>query len=205
MSSISSSIIEEVRDVCKMGLATSSFFYFDLRDHGKQDVRHFLSSILVQLCEQSDKFAEILFTLFTKHDRGSSQPSEDALMECLESILKLPGQGAHYLVIDALDECSKSSGFLAPRERVLDVARALINLKVPHVHLCITSRPEIDIRDVLEPLAVHIIPLHQQAGQNQDIADYINDRVRSDPMMQRWREEDKQLVIETLTRKAGGM
>jgi hypothetical protein len=32
-----------------------------------------------------------------------------------------------------------------------------------------------------------------------------NDRVRPDPMMQRWREEDKQLVIETLTRKAGGM
>lgn len=99
----------------------------------------------------------------------------------------------------------KSSGCPAPRERVLDVAQSLINLNVSHVYLCITSRSEIDIRDILEPLAVHVIPLRQQAGQNQDIADYINDRVRSDPMMQQWREEDKQMVIETLTRKAGGM
>jgi len=49
------------------------------------------------------------------------------------------------------------------------------------------------------------VPLHEQDGQNQDIADYINDSVRSDPRMRRWREEDKQLVIETLTKKAGGM
>jgi len=67
-----------------------------------------------------------------------------------------------------------------------------------------TGRPEIDIRDVLEPLAAHNVPLHEQAGQNQDVVDYINDLVRSDPKMQRW-EEDKQLVIETLTRRAGGM
>jgi hypothetical protein len=49
------------------------------------------------------------------------------------------------------------------------------------------------------------VPLHKQAGQNQDIVNYVNHFVRSDPRVRRWREEDRQLVVETLTEKAGGM
>jgi hypothetical protein len=203
--STSSSIIEEIHDMRRMGLATISIFYFDFQDGGKQEVRHLLSSILIQLGNQSDKFSEILSSLFTNHDRGSRQPSEDTLMECLKSMLELSGQGALYLVIDALDECPNFSGYPTPREQVLAVIQELIDLQLPHVHFCITSRPEIDIRDILEPLAVYNVPLHEQAGQNRDIVDYINHFVRSDPRARRWREEDKQLVIETLTKKAGGM
>jgi len=191
--------------MCEMGLVTISIFYFDFRDSGKQDVRHLLSSILVQLCGSSDKFSEILSALYENHDRGSRQPSEDVLMECLKSMLRLPGQRSLYVITDALDECPNSSGYPTSRERVLDAMQALIKLQLPHVHFCITSRPEIDIRDVLNPLATHNIALHDQAGQNQDIVDYVSHFVLSDPRVRRWREEDKQLVIDTLTKKAGGM
>jgi len=191
--------------VCQTGLATVSFFSFDFRDGGKQDVRHLLSSILVQLGGQSDKSSEVLSTLFESHGHGLRQPSENALLECLKSILTLPSQGARYLIIDGVDECPNASGCPTPREQVLKIVQDLLNLQLSHVHICITSRPEIDIRDILEPLAVYSVPLHEQAGQNQDIIDYINSCVHSDPRMRRWREEDKQLVIETLTRKAGGM
>jgi hypothetical protein len=200
-----SSIIEEIHDMRRMGLATISIFYFDFRDGGKQDVRHLLSSILIQLCDQSNNYFGILSALFTDHSRGSRQASEHVLMECLKSMLKLPGQGSLYLVIDALDECPNSSGYPTQREQVLNIMQELIDLQLPQVHFCITSRPEIDIRDILEPLAVYNVPLHKQAGQNRDIVDYINHFVRSDPKVRRWREEDKQLVIETLTKKAGGM
>ena len=201
----SSSIIEEVLDMRQMGLATIAFFYFDFRDGDKQDVRRLLSSILIQLCSQSDKYSGVLSTLFTNHDRGSRQPSEDALMECLKNMLKAPGHGALYLIVDALDECPNSTGYPTQREQALVVLQALINLQLPHVHFCVTSRPEIDIREVLEPLAIHNVPLHEQAGQNRDINDYINNFVQSDPKVRRWREEDKQLVIETLTTRARGM
>ena len=120
-------------------------------------------------------------------------------------MLKLPGQGALYLIVDALDECPKFSGYRTPREQVLDVMQALINIQLVHVHFCITSRPEIDIRDILEPLATHNVPLHEQAGQNQDILDYINHFAHSDRNAKQWRDEDKQLVVETLTEKARGM
>jgi len=200
-----SSIIEEVHNECQMGLATIVFFYFDFRHRGKQKARHLLSSALVQLCDQSDRFFEILSTVYTDHDQGTRKPSEDTLMQCLESMLRLPGQGELYLIIDALDECPNSSGYPTPREQVLAVIQTLINLRLPHVHFFITSRPEVDIRTVLEPLAICTVSLHEQVGQNLDIVNYINHFVHSDPRVCRWREADKQLVIDTLTRDSGGM
>jgi hypothetical protein len=204
-SSISSTIIQEVRNVCQTGLATLAFFYFDFRDAGKQDARSLLSSLLIQLSHQSDKFSEVLSACYSTHGTGFQQPSEDTLLECLKDMLKLPGQGEIYVVVDALDECPNSFGCPSPREQVLKIMKELLSLRLPHLHFCILSRPEVDIRDALEALAVHNVSLHQQAGQSQDISNYIESVVYSDPMMWRWREEDKKLVIKTLTEKAGGM
>jgi NACHT domain len=201
----SSTIIQEVQDMRDAGLATSAYFYFDFRDASKRDTRSLLSSLLIQICAQSDSFCDVLAALYSKHDRGSRQPSDDALFQCLKKMLELPGQGPLYLIIDALDECPNSSGFPTQRERVLKLVQELINVSLPCLHLCVTSRPEIDIRAVLQPLSVYSISLHNQSGQNQDILNYINWAVRSDQKMRRWREGDKTLVIDTLTRKAGGM
>ena len=202
---ISSTIVEDVRDVCQTGLATLAFFYFDFRDASKQDLRSLLSSLLLQLSALSDDFSTIFFKLYSAHDNGSRQPSDDALIKCLKDMLTLPGQAEMYIVMDALDECPNLSGYPTPREKVLSIMKELVNLRLPHVHFCITSRPEVDIRDALQPLAAHNVSLHEQAGQTQDISDYIRSVVYSDPKMRRWREEDKQLVIKTLTEKASGM
>jgi hypothetical protein len=81
----------------------------------------------------------------------------------------------------------------------------LDDLSLPNLHICVTSRPEIDIRTALEPLAFRAVSLHDQSGQKQDIAEYVTSVVYSDLMMKRWREDDKNLVIETLVEKADGM
>jgi hypothetical protein len=75
--------------------------------------------------------------------------------------------------------------------------RELIVLRLPHVHFCFTSRPEVDIRSAIQDLAVHNVSLHEQVGQNQDIFDYIEFIFSSDPQIQRWKEEDKQLAKDT--------
>jgi transcriptional accessory protein Tex/SPT6 len=120
-------------------------------------------------------------------------------------MLEFPGQGPIYIIIDALDECPNTSGLPSPQDQVLDILQDLVDLHLPYLHFCITSRPEIDIRDVLEPLARHSMSLQDEVGQNQDIADYINSVVHSNRKMRRWRVEDKKLVIDTLTERAGGM
>jgi hypothetical protein len=49
------------------------------------------------------------------------------------------------------------------------------------------------------------ISLHDEIGQKKDIIDYINAIILSDKKMQKWRKEDQQLVIDTLSEKADGM
>jgi hypothetical protein len=122
-------------------------------------------------------------------------------------MLRLPGQGPIFIVLDALDECPDSSGIPSPRSEVLEIVKELVNLKLKELHICATSRPEVDIRAVLEPLAFRSVSLHDESGQKTDIEDYVRNTVNasSSMAMRRWREEDKNLVIETLTERADEM
>jgi hypothetical protein len=88
---------------------------------------------------------------------------------------------------------------------VLELVDELVGLHLPNLHICVTSRPELDIQTILEPLALCSVSLHNESGQKQDIADYVTSFVHSDRRMRRWRDEDKELVIRTLPEKADGM
>ena len=128
-------------------------------------------------------------------------------MQYLEKMLKLPLNEPIYVILDALDECPDTSGLRSSREKVLALVTKMVGLHLPNLRLCVTSRPEIDIRNVLEPLTStsNRISLHDEEGQNKDIADYVRSVVYSDSKMMRWRDQDKELVIDTLSSRANGM
>jgi len=191
----------------RAGLASLAYFYFDFRDTEKQHLRGLLSSLVFQLAAESDPCYQILSRLYSDHAGGTREPSEDALSQCLVEMLNLSGQPAMYIIIDALDECPNISESEIPpaREPVLEFLENLVELKIPNVHICVSSRPEIDIRDILEPLEPLQMSLHDESGQKADISSYIDLVVRSDQRMKRWREGDKKLVIDTLSEKADGM
>ena len=186
------------------GLASVAFFYFDFRDSSKQGVRGALSSLLAQLSPKSDACCGVLKRLYSAHDAGSKQPSEDALRKCLKDMLAVQDQGRIFLILDAIDECPNSTGTPSPRENVLKLVKWLSELQISHLSICATSRPEVDIEAVLLPLASHTVSLHGESGQNEDIVDYIKWFVNSDPKTQKWRKEDKELVIEKLSERADG-
>ena len=182
------------------------YYYFDFKEAAKQDIRGLLTSLLAQLCAKSDSCYDILSELYSKNNAGSQQPNNDSLTECLKKMIQLPRQPIIYIIVDGLDECPNSSGFPnIAREKVLDLLEDLLELNPLNLRICVTSRPEVDIRDVLEPLASHYLSLHDENGQRNDILDYIGSVVRSDRKMRKWRSEDKQLVIDTLSAKADGM
>ena len=184
-----------------------AYYFFDFKDTEKQDARGFLSSILVQLCGQSTSFCKILRHLFSDHQHGSKQPSDSILKQYLEKILKASRKFPLFVVIDALDECPGTSGLKSSRENVLELIQELVGLNLPNLRLCITSRPEVDIRNVLEPLTkiTSRVSLHDEDGQKKDITDYIRFTVYSDKKTMRWREEVKELVVESLSSRAHGM
>ena len=207
MSPISSTVIQDIEVTCKTGNASMAYFYFDFRDADKQRLRDLVSSLLTQLSAHLGHRCDILLDLYSAHEEGKNQPSDNALVECLKKMLALPHQLPTYLIIDALDESPTTSGIPSPRETVLELLEELVNLSLPSLHICVTSRPEIDIRNVLEPLTSRRVSLHDQSGQRKDIEDYVRSVVysRSEQIMRRWKKEDKELVIETLSERADGM
>ena len=202
---VSSTIIENIDSMRKSGLASLGFFYFDFREDEKRDLRGLLSSVLVQLCHQSDSYFRILSTFYSEHANGSRHPSSDALMKCLKDILEVPGQAPVYLIVDGLDECSNSSDMPSPREKVLMLLEELIKLQFPNLRICVTSRPEVDIKVALEPLTFYSLSLHEEDGQIEDIENYIRSVVSADPKMRRWKAADRELVIDVLMKKSDGM
>ena len=201
----SSAVIEDIRVMQKSGLASLAFFYCDFKEDQKKEQRGLLSSLLVQLCEQSDAYSAILSDFYVTHGHGSQHASDSELIGCLKDMLKLPGQATVYIIIDALDECPITTGLPSPREEVLELVEELVNLQVPNLRICVTSRPEADIVPVLEPLAFRSISLHSESGQVEDIAEYVRSVVLTDRGVRRWKATDKQLVIDELIEKANGM
>ncbi len=182
-----------------------TYFYCDFQDPKKQDVSYLLASLLAQLSAKSDPCYNILSALYSKYDGGLHQPNEDASMECLKSILKIEGQPPIYIIIDAVDECPISSDIESPCDCVLVLVENLAMLCLSNFHICLTSHPKADIRASLESITSHSISLHDESGQKNDISDYISFVIHSDQNMRRWTDDNKNIVIETLSQKADRM
>ena len=207
MSLLSSTVIEDIKALCETGQGSMAYFYFDFRNSNKQSLRDLLPSLLTQLSARSSPRCEILSNLYSVHDNGKNQPSDSALTKCLQYMLSLPDQGPIYLIMDALDESPTTPGIPSARERVLQLLKELVKLNLPKLHICVTSRPEIDIRNAIEPLTSLRVSLHDQTGQKEDIADYVRSIIYSDldTNMKRWKMEDKEFVVKTLAERSDGM
>jgi len=187
----------------KSGGASLAMYYYDFREQQKKDLRGLLSSVLFQLCDQSDSYYDILSTFHSAHRDGAQPPSDDDLAQCLKDLLNLPGPVPVYLIIDGLDEFPSDSTLLSYREKLLSLLEHFVEAKFENVRICVTSRPEDDIQTILEPLAFRSVSLHNQPEQQQDIKIYIEAFV--DRRMKNLDQEYRHLVVNVLTKNADGM
>jgi hypothetical protein len=201
----SSTIIEDIEKMRESGRASLAMYYYDFREQQKKDLRGLLSSVLFQLCDQSDSYYDILSDFHSAHRNGTQPPSDDDLVQCLKHLLDLPAPAPVYLIIDGLDEFPSDSSLSSSREELLSLLEDFVEAEYKNVRICVTSRPEDDIRTILEPLAFRSVSLHDQPEQQQDIKKYIEAFVSRDRSMKNWDQEYTQLVIEVLTKRADGM
>jgi hypothetical protein len=187
------------------GQASIGYFYFDFQDASKQHRRDLLTSLLFQLSARSVPRCDILSRLHAAHDDDMRQSTDQDLTKCLKKMLL--DQRPTYLIIDALDESPDTSGIPSPREEVLQLITELVELRFPDLHICVTSRLLVDIRVVLERLTSLCVCIDDQGGQRNDIVDYVTSVVysNSERIMRGWEKEEKDLVIETLSKRADGM
>jgi hypothetical protein len=78
-----------------------------------------------------------------------------------------------YITVDATDECPNTSGFPTAREEVLDLREGLVGLNLPNLRIFVTSRPEIDIQTILQPLTSLHMSLHDEIGKKQAAMSFI--------------------------------
>ena len=187
--------------------ALLAYYYFDFKDIAKCDIRGLLTSLLLQIVDDSDRCWDLLSRLHKRYRDGSEQPSDAALAQCLENMLDLLGQVPTYVIIDALDECPNNIGTPSARKKVLNSVEDLVESKHSNLSTCITSRPEQDITAILNPITPlsRRVSLHEEVGQREDIDSFVRSFVQSDRAMRRWRTEDKEIVISVLSERANGM
>ena len=185
-------------------MAKIAYYYFDFRDSKKQDCYGLLSSLILQLSVQSDSFCDILSKLYS--DIGPVlTPTLVALKTCIKDMLSLPGQGPIYIIVDGVDECPNSSRMPSARREVLDLIKELVGLKCLNVHVCVASRPEVDVQMVFGSLEPLQISLDNEIGQRADIIAFIRHTIQFSNSMPGWTEKDQSLVINTLFQNANGM
>ena len=204
---ISSAIIQDIQNKLETKSTLVAYYYFDYKDSSKRDLSGLLASLVFQLGGGSVRCWSVLYQLYTKCRNGSDQPSNAALAECLGNMLKLSSQLPIFIILDALDECPNATETPSAREKVLNFLDNLVESEHLNAFICVTSRPEQDIQCVLNPLTSpsRRVSLHDEAGQREDINRYLRSFVQADRAMQRWKAEDRELVINALSEQANGM
>ncbi|KAF8122745.1 hypothetical protein K438DRAFT_1176759 [Mycena galopus ATCC 62051] len=113
-----------------------AFFYFDTNNRKQLTVTQLLYSLVDQLSVQAHPPDKTLNSLWTAYANGKHLPSNAALIsDALIPILRQLTKPV-YIVLDALDECSE-------RDELLRVITLLVDAKLLHVHILMTSRPEV--------------------------------------------------------------
>lgn len=181
----------EMRQKHDVGIA---FFYFAFDDKTKQDDNGMLRALLLQLSVQlqnGQKHIEQLHALYK-----SGFPPVDVLLESLRSFLS---QFCDiYIFLDALDESPRDY----KREGVLRVIQEIRSWSIPSVHLLVTSRGELDIRDSLGPSRGQDLSL-RNLETDRDIANFVSDQLKNDQKLQKWEERHEEIQIKLTTRAQG--
>lgn len=195
----SSTIIDHIIAHCEpRSSAAIAYFYFDFRDDHKLHLRGLLSSLIEQILSRSATIPAPLSDLFSRCSNGRRiAPIEDlkfVLFECARIFDDV------YIVIDALDEPPPD----VRRTDLLPFLESLLHAKLPGLHLMVTSRKELDIREFFE--RTDHVPIDISTGHiNDDITMHIRSVLSQDSRLKQRPTEIHALIELELTERANGM
>ena len=177
------------------------YYYFDFTDGSKQDVTHFMSSILADLCAQTKDLPVSADLLYQKCNHGHREPLLSDLLSTFLDII--PYFNSVYVVIDALDECPVTN---EERQDLLKVIKAIHDESSEYLHMLVTSRQLSDIEAVIAPITSASPIQINSALVDNDIKAYIQSSVQAIRHTKPWWHDQLcKEVEETLLQRANGM
>jgi hypothetical protein len=193
----SSTLIQAIQEEVKLNESSGlAYFFCDISDMNKRTKRGLLCSLVLSLFACSgDK--TILEKLYAKYNHGLQKPTNSDLCEVLHDYMT--GLQKVYLLIDALDECINL-------EEVLGLVKLIHKWDIINCHLLVTSRKEIPIVNSLKPaMPVEVDLSCNNMAVGNDVAQYIDHMMYSEPELMMWNNRAKELIKVTLIKKGQGM
>ncbi|KAH6884132.1 hypothetical protein B0T10DRAFT_518181, partial [Thelonectria olida] len=176
----------------RIGIA---FFFFTFNDQSKQDASAMLRALVLQLSSQLDDSHTFVSRLHDSYRNAS--PPDPALMDCLHQLVRAFKDV--YIVLDALDESPRDKH----REAMLQYLAELRAWSEPGLHLIVSSRDEVDIRDELGALPEETIKMKNDSV-DRDIASFISEHLHNNRRLRKW-EEHHARIETALTMRAQGV
>jgi ankyrin repeat domain-containing protein 50 len=175
-----------------------AFFFFVFDDDSKQDTSAMLRALILQLSSQLSDNHGLLSRLHNNY--RNAIPPDQVLLDCLHQFVRTFKDV--YIILDALDESPQDT-------HRGDMLQALADLRTwsePGLHLLVTSRDELDIRDMLynefDDLQNEAISMKNDFV-NEDIASFIAGSLRNDRRLRRWADYHDQIEKALVERAEG--
>lgn len=197
----SSTIIDHLQAKCQEDRNSAlAYYYFDFNESTNQKAATFLSSVIAQLCFQCSVLPDGVRMLYQRCNDGNQTPTGKDLLTALEGSLE--GFEDVFIIIDAVDECSKDNN---EREDLLKILKYIHGWSNSSLHLLTTSRRETDIESALAPLLCLPAISIGSAQVDADINVYVKSELEMLSKEKRWPRDLEIEVEETLVRGSTGM
>jgi hypothetical protein len=179
----------------------TTYWYFTFADREKQKVLNMLLSFVANVLNGRRDIPQRIHELYAQSNHGINQPHLENVLEMLRVVVQ--GFDDVYIIMDGLDECSKTD---SERARLLGIIKEIRGWNIPSMHIFVASRLERDILDEFDDFASDHIRIQAEGNQvKKDIELFIQKKLSEDKRCSRWKPELKAFVQERISARAGGM
>lgn len=169
-----------------------AYYYFSYQSGPSGNIASCLRSLIAQFSGLERRIPVAVLKLFKQYSTENKQPDPFSLVDVLLSLIRR--QRHTFVVIDAIDEAANTA-------EILEIVSLLVERKLDNLHLLVSSRLEITIKEKLESLPTLTVSMEERATDEKFL--YIQKCIQENPSMRRWEESLKREIEVSLMRGTG--
>jgi hypothetical protein len=199
----SATVIEYLRTDLDQEQSIVLYFFCNHRNPRKRNLKNCLNAFSKQLLDMSPEYfnyaKEQYYEKLQKTQGQQGTPAKLSIDEYISLIKQFCLRfGKVFMAVDALDECTDRSGFFRGLLKLLEES--------PTINLFLTSRYEVDLERVINPVASHRLALKEHMRSDIRTYLYAQTTTRIGQGSLKLRQENLAAnIIAALEEKADGM
>lgn len=178
------------------------YWYFSANEKAKINIEDFIRALLSQYLQAfSDKIPTVIKRCWDAKKKGTETPKVSDLITMLQNLM-IDEKYTYYMVLDALDESSRET-----QMEVLALLQTLLTIPSVDIHILVTSRTQIkrEVEKRFQFIKGFYDVLIEQRYVDADILAHIKERLQNDEDLNKWPEESRLRIMNSLSGKAEGM